>query len=181
MDIPRKGGKCVDRRTRNVTIIDIAQAAGTSPATVSRIINGSPHKVNPAVRERVLETIRELGYTPNPLGRMLKKNEIREIAVMLPTMQNPFYIEVLSGIERTAREAGFDVIILNSDHNLELEKQHLHSVMDKRIRGLLIATATEETAHVRHFIDSGGMVVSLDQERMPYCLLYTSPSPRDRG
>lgn len=168
MDIPRKGGKCVDRRTRNVTIIDIAQAAGTSPATVSRIINGSPHKVNPAVRERVLETIRELGYTPNPLGRMLKKNEIREIAVMLPTMQNPFYIEVLSGIERTAREAGYDVIILNSDHNLELEKQHLHSVMDKRIRGLLIATATEETAHVRHFIDSGGMVVSLDQERMPY-------------
>lgn len=158
----------MEKKRPEITMADIAKAAGTSPATVSRVINGSRHKINPEVQARVLETVRRLGYSPNPFGRMLKKNDMRELAAILPSMQNPFYIEVLSGIERAAHDHGYDVIIFNSNHSREEEIAHIRSVMDKRIKGLLIAHADEGTAHVRPFLEQGGMMVLLDQERVQY-------------
>lgn len=148
----------------NITILDIAKAAGTSPATVSRVLNGSRHNVNPDVQRRIREVVDELGYTPNPLGRMLKKSDIRELAVILPSLQNPFYIEVLSGIECAARDQGYDVLIYNSHHSLKSETAHLRSVLGKRIRGLLIAHAGEAPCPIDAFLEGGGMAVALDQE-----------------
>lgn len=152
------------KKPYQITIKDIAREANTSIATVSRIINGSRYDVNSEVKERVEKIISRHNYTPNALGRMFQKSEIREIGVVLPTLQNPFYIQVLSGIEKIARNNGYDVIICDSNHDRKEQQKHIFRLIEKRIKGLMISLVDEDWCDVRGYVDYGGVVVALDQE-----------------
>ena len=88
------------------TIRDVAEAAGVSVATVSRVLNETD-KVQPATRQRVLDTIKRLHYTPNLLGRNLRQGETRKVLVLLNTFSNQFYSRVLKGIEACAAQRGY--------------------------------------------------------------------------
>ena len=153
-----------------VTITDIAREAKTSVATVSRIINGSGHKTDSEVKERVLKIINETGYTPNPLGRMLQKNDIMEIGVVLPTFQNPFYTQILSGIENAAVKCGYDVVVYCSKHEAALESKYIKTLMDKRVKAMIISPVSEDLTDLKHFADNGGVVASLEKMEHPGCI-----------
>lgn len=94
------------------TIKDVARRAGVGIATVSRVLNDSPN-VLPATRARVLDTIDELGYRPNQAARQLVTARSHAIAVVLPFITRPFFIEILRGIEAVIAQSGYQLIIFN--------------------------------------------------------------------
>lgn len=88
--------------SHNITISDVAKAANTSISTVSRVLSGSSYPVSADKRSRVLQAAAALGYEPNMLGRMLKTDVNPSIGIIIPSFQNPFYTQLIIGIEKEA-------------------------------------------------------------------------------
>jgi LacI family repressor for deo operon, udp, cdd, tsx, nupC, and nupG len=99
------------REASNVKIEDVANKAGVSVATVSRVMNDFPN-VRESTRQRVLETMRELSYSPNVAARNLRKRASNNILVLTPNFTNPFYSHILSGISEYARQIDYSVFIV---------------------------------------------------------------------
>lgn len=148
---------------KNVTIYDIAKAANTSTATVSRVLSNSDYPVSDKLKQRVLEAAEKLSYTPNLLGRQLKTNEINDIAVIIPSITNHFYPLLLLGVENAAREKGYNVLLCNSLRNPENEKKYLSSLFQKQIKGIIISSITENHNFLKKLQQKGLKVVAFDQ------------------
>ena len=98
------------RRNRGITIKDVAQTAGVSTATVSRVINKDP-KVTEKNRELVLAAMKETGYRLNPIARSLRAQKTHTIGIVAPEFQNDFFTAVAEGIERVLRQRGYTTFI----------------------------------------------------------------------
>lgn len=109
-----------------ITIADVAKEAGVSVATVSRVLNKNG-PVSPAALEKVNIAISKLNYQPNVWGRRLRKKESRILLIFVPTISNPFYASIVSGIEDEARsrQYGTMLCITNGDKNREREFMEL--------------------------------------------------------
>jgi LacI family transcriptional regulator len=130
---------------QEVTIYDIASAAGVSIATVSRVFNHSP-RVSPAARERVLAKARELGYVPHPSARSLARRRSHWISAVIPMMTSYFYLEVLRGVQDRLAGLDFDLVV-HSTPSMETIDDQLASVFQRgRSAGvLLFSTPLNET------------------------------------
>lgn len=93
-----------------ITRKDVAEYAGVSKTTVSRVLNNSGY-VSPENRERIERAIRELGYRPNLIARSLKTKETRQLLFHAPELSNPFYMEVYKGMEEYAEEHGYTIVV----------------------------------------------------------------------
>ena len=102
----------------SVNIYDVARCAQVSSATVSRVLNGSPH-VREATRKRVLQTIAELDYTPNAIARKLSTGNTGNIGFLIPDIENPFFSQLLRGITNAADESGYNIFLYGTDDNIE--------------------------------------------------------------
>lgn len=111
-----------------VTIIDIAKQAKVSKSTVSLVINNSP-LVRPTSRQRVEQAIKELGYRPNLAARRLKGGASWTIGIIVPNIENPFFSELLLGVESIMDEAGYSCFIASSQDDSEKEKLLLERMM----------------------------------------------------
>ena len=100
---------------------DVAERAGVSITTVSHVINET-RPVSDELRQRVLAAMQELGYQPNLLARGLRRGETRTIGMIVPDSANPFFAELARGIEDTVFEQGYNVILCNSDGDLDMLK-----------------------------------------------------------
>ena len=92
------------------TMKDVAEHAGVSTATVSRALM-NPEKVSAATRQKVEQAVLAVGYSPHALARSSKRNESRTILVIVPDICDPFFAEVIQGVERTAAEHGYLVLL----------------------------------------------------------------------
>ncbi|MGC8963033.1 MAG: LacI family DNA-binding transcriptional regulator [Candidatus Bipolaricaulaceae bacterium] len=128
-----------------VTIRDVAARAGVSVATVSHVINGT-RKVAPSTAERVCRAIEELGYQPNSLARGLRTRVTQVIGVLVSDITNPFFATLVRGVEDAARDAGYSVIICNSDEDPEKEDHYIRVLWQRRVDGLLIAPTQDGTS-----------------------------------
>ncbi|MBQ6594355.1 MAG: LacI family DNA-binding transcriptional regulator [Clostridia bacterium] len=117
-----------------MNIKDIARLAGTSPSTVSRILNDDP-RVSPATRENVLRIIEETQYKPNALGRNLRTHSSKKLLMMLPTMQNPFYHDIFLGFEEVARQQGYSVLVAVTNRNAEMERLYFDLLFTRQVDG----------------------------------------------
>lgn len=107
--------------TPRVRIIDVAQAAGVSLATVSRAMNDNP-TVDPALAARVRKAASELGYTANPVARSLVLGRTQTIAVVIPDLANPTFQEILRGLSRAAADDGYHVLIADTAEQVDNER-----------------------------------------------------------
>ena len=147
----------------HVTIADVAQRAGVSQMTVSRVINSSA-AVRPDKRARVERAVEELGYVPNRLARGLSARRLGVIAVLVPDLTNPFFTEIVHKIEDVANEQGLTVVLGNSDERPEREADFLRTVAALRVDGAIIgATGDGAVASVRRLQAAGIPVVALDR------------------
>ncbi|MFG6114813.1 LacI family DNA-binding transcriptional regulator [Halobacillus sp. MO56] len=121
-----------------VTIGDVAKQAGVSKATVSRIINGNYNHNKKDTIQRVLKVIEDLNYQPNELAKSLKSRKTNVLGVLLSNLKNPFWVDVLEGIEDAARLHGFNLMICNSNEDAELEEKHIRSFQLKQVDGMII-------------------------------------------
>jgi DNA-binding LacI/PurR family transcriptional regulator len=143
----------------SATIRDVAARAGVSVATVSRVVNRSPHRVHPATRRRVLAAVRALGYDANIIAQGLKKRSTRTVALIVPDISNPFFPAIARGIEDAARARGYAVLLCNTYEDLDRERAYLTLLGQRMVDGVVFATVGSNTAHLRALRREGRPVV----------------------
>ena len=144
------------------TIYDVAREAGVSAATVSRVLNGA-RTVDPAMVARVLTAVRELGYRPNAVARNLRRSRTTLWAVIISDIGNPFFTATVRGIEDVAQQAGYSVVLCNSDENPAKEETYVAAALSEQMAGVIIASAGSVKA-AKTLLDSPIPVVAIDRE-----------------
>lgn len=119
------------------TMKDVARLAGVSTSTVSHVINNNRF-VSDAVREKINAAITQLNYAPSALARSLKLNQTRTIGMLLTASSNPFYSEVVRGVERSCYERGYSLVLCNTEGDEDRLHRSLETLLQKRVDGLLI-------------------------------------------
>lgn len=119
------------------TMKDVARLAGVSTSTVSHVINNNRF-VSDSVREKVEQAIKALNYAPSALARSLKLKQTRTIGMLVTTSSNPFYAEVVRGVEDSCYERGYSLILCNTAGDEERMNRSLETLMQKRVDGLLM-------------------------------------------
>ena len=148
---------------KKATIYDIASEVGTSAATVSRVLSKSGYPVKEELSRKIFEAAGRMNYSTNMVGRMLKKSESKDIGVIIPTISNPFYPQMVLGIELEARHRGFNILLCNSFRDAATEKVYMESLYQKQIRGLIISSMDENHLFLKEMQENGVKIVVLDQ------------------
>jgi LacI family transcriptional regulator len=125
------------------SIYDVARESGVSAFTVSAVINNKSH-VSKKLRERVEAAIQKLNYRPNLLARSLAKRKTHTIGMIVPDIVNPFFPMVVRGAEDAAQKNGYNLLLCNSDDNLEKEESALEVLLSKRVDGILLTKAVKD-------------------------------------
>lgn len=149
---------------KKTTIYDIAKKTNSSAATVSRVLSNSGYPVKEELAKKIKAVAKELNYIPNMIGRQLKTNNSMTLGVIIPTISNPFYSAVVAGVEEVAREYGYHVVLCNSSHNEELEKEYIHTMFEMQVEGLIISSISSEQKVLKRCISNGLKVVAIDQD-----------------
>ncbi len=146
-----------------ITIRDVAQKAGVGLGTVSRVINNSP-QVSEATRARVLQTIHELDYSPNPIARRLAWGHTQTIAVIVPYFTRPSFVERLRGIQAALAESPYDLVVFSVE-TVEQRNRHFREVPRRdRADGVLIVSLAPTDSEAETFAASGVPIVLVDTQ-----------------
>jgi DNA-binding LacI/PurR family transcriptional regulator len=130
-----------------VTSVDVAEHAGVSQSTVSLVFSGKGRgRVSEATAERVRRAARELGYRPNAAAQALRTGASRAVALLVPDMTNPFFSRVLRGAQRAAAEAGYIVILVDTQNDRHWESQSFEALRAGPVDGYLLFEVTEPDA-----------------------------------
>lgn len=127
-----------------VKIIDVAEAAQVSVATVSRTLNNND-RVDPELAQRVRDAAVRLGYRPNAVARNLRRQGTQVWALLIPDINNPFYTAVARGVEDAAQEAGFSVLLCNTDEDMAKEQRYLEVAVQERVAGVILTPRATDT------------------------------------
>jgi LacI family transcriptional regulator, galactose operon repressor len=141
-------------------ISEVADRAGVSAMTVSRVLNSSGY-VSAATRERVERAIAELGYVPNALARQLRSKRTKMLALVVSDISNPFFTTIARGVEDAASARGFAVMFCNTDESEQEEARYLRLLIERQVDGVLLVPASGPGASVR----------LLRQHKMPLVVL----------
>jgi len=152
---------------RSVTIHDVAESAGVSIATVSRVINQNP-TVAPELTERVLRSISATGFVPNHSGRALRRQVSDVFAAIVSDSQNSFFTTLVAGMEEVAAANGLSVMLSNTNEDLVRERQVIQAALGHRMAGVVIAVASETKSDLAPLIDAAVPTVLVDRKIARY-------------
>ncbi|MFW7414139.1 LacI family DNA-binding transcriptional regulator [Demequina sp. SO4-18] len=142
------------------TIYEVAAHAGVSPATVSRVINGIP--VRPALDARVREAIAALQYRPSRRARALRTKRAEMIALVIPDLENPFFTALARGAEHVTRQAGYSLVLCNTDGDPDYEAAYVDAIQGEHMPGAIVAPCGDGEAFVP-MLDQGQPLVAVDR------------------
>ncbi|MGF3056317.1 LacI family DNA-binding transcriptional regulator [Microbacterium sp. YY-01] len=142
------------------TIYDVAALAGVSPATVSRVFNGAG--VSPEKATAVRQAAAQLAFTPNRTARSLRRQSSEVIGLIIPDIENPYFTEMARGVEDVASEAGYSVVLCNSDAQVEKEATYLRIAVAEHMSGVILAAASDKT-QLDDILATGRPVVAVDR------------------
>ena len=143
-------------------LVDVARAAGCSPATVSRVLNNNP-TVGKSERDRVLKAAAELGYVPNGSARALRSTKSRLVGAIIPTLDHAIYAIMVDGLQARLAERGVSVIISTSAYDLDLEYRQAKLLIERGAESLILVGAE----HNPETLDL------LNRENISYVFTYT--------
>ena len=126
------------------SIKDVAKEAGVSIATVSRVLN-DVDVVNEETKKKVLAAIKKLGYRPNIVARSLKTQKTRTIGIIIPDISNQFYPEIVRGAEDVANIYDYNIMLCNTDLDIEKEMEYLKVLKEKMADGVLYMSNSLES------------------------------------
>jgi LacI family repressor for deo operon, udp, cdd, tsx, nupC, and nupG len=162
--------------------LEVARLADVSTATVSRTL-ANPHVVAPQTRERVLEAVRLTGYTPHVVGRSLRARRSMMVLVVVPTLANPFYADVLRGIDHELWSAGYGLIVGNLDNSIEKESRLIDVAFAGQVDGVLLLNGRVPESEGRAITAAGvavaGGVVPIPGAGFPQALVADSDASRE--
>ena len=151
------------------SITEVAKLAGVSIATASRVVSEADYPVSAPTRERVLEAAKTLDYVPNALARGLQKSQVPVVGVIVHDITDPYFAEVVRGVEDAAATSGFLVITCSSERNPDREREYVRLLRSMRVAAVIFAGSglddpalNEELArHVDGMREFGAAVVHL--------------------
>ena len=152
-------------RRNSVTIKDVAKLVGVSTSTVSHVINKTRF-VSRQTRSKVLKAINELDYHPDIIARSLRKRKTGTVGLIICDLTNPFFSEVLQGIEAYLGEKKYSTIVANTDYDIDKQKESIEMFYSKRVDGIIIVPGGNNDEQVRFLTERGIPVVLLDK-RIP--------------
>lgn len=143
---------------------EVAKRAGVSIATVSRVLNNSD-SVNEATRQKILKAIKELKYQPSRVAKRLRSKSVSSnlLGVLIPDIQNPFYVDVMRGIEDIAYKNNYAIIMCNYGQDEKKEIMYLDILQSEAIDGLIAAPVSENDQRLKEIIKNGLPVVCVDR------------------
>ena len=158
------------------SIKDVAALAGVSPATVSRVMNGTA-KVDPEKTERVLRAIEETGFVPNEVARTLYRKSAKTIGLIVPSIRNPYFTELAAHVDTMALQHGFRPFLCNTGYDPEKEKAAVQMLVGMNADAIIIASCSEQ---VRDLINNcpipvvalDAMLYGTDVEACVFCDYY---------
>jgi LacI family transcriptional regulator len=150
----------------SVTIIDVAHAAGVSKSAAARVL-AQKGSASSGTRERVLRAAEQLGYRPNHLARAMKSGATNTLGIVVPDVAIPFFSAVLRGFADTARAAGFEVLVSNTDNDADIETRSLEVLTEQRVDGIVVAPVFRKDPAAIIRLQSEGMPIVLLDRRMP--------------
>ena len=127
---------------KSITIKDIAKELGISVSTVSRALQNHPDISEPT-KALVRDCAKRLNYKPNIMASNLRTCKNTTIGIVLPEVNHHFFASVLDGIEQTANEAGYNIIICQTGENVEKEVQSIQTLMGSRVAGILVGLSKQ--------------------------------------
>jgi len=145
------------------TIKQVAARASVSSATVSHVINGTRF-VSEAVREQVQKAMDELEYRPNALARSLRSGYTHTLGLVLPDSANPFFAEVGHSIEIAAFEAGYSVILCNTENDFEKESLYIDVLTKKQVDGIVFVSTGDRSDSVEKLVEMKIPTVVMDRD-----------------
>ena len=144
--------------TKPATLKEVAAEAGVSIAAVSYALNGNG-TVSPDVRAKIKATARKLGYFPNRVAKTMRTGKSNTIGLILPDLGNPFFPELARAVERSARAAGYGVLLLDTDNDLAIEKNGVDQLIQHGIDGIIWCPTTTDEDKAPHFGNTPVVVV----------------------
>jgi LacI family transcriptional regulator len=150
---------------KKATIHDIAARTGLSITTVSRVLTGQAkqYRIGKKSQKLIIETSKELNYIPNQYAASLKSGKSNTIALIVPSLNNPFFATMASVINAEIRKFRYITVISDSDENVEIEKEELRHVVQQNIEGLIIVPCGNQSKHVKQLFDQGLPVICIDR------------------
>ena len=143
-------------------IREVAERAGVSISTVSRVLSGHPH-VSADVRSRVEKAARALDYSPNRMARALRSRATRTIGVVVPDITNPFFTSVIEGIDTILYNRGYSLVLTNSNEDAAREKANLKTLEAERVAGVIFTPSAPGDSAYRRMIQQGTPLVAISR------------------
>lgn len=150
---------------KKLTINEIAERAGVSKTTVSFYLNGKVNKMSEETQQRIQQIIDETGYEPSAAARAMKAKTSAILGVILDDVSKPYAAQALKGIEETARDSGYQILIGNSELNFNNEKEYVEQMIKLGAEGFIIQSTYR----------FGMLASSLEKKRKPLVYLGTRP------
>lgn len=166
------------QRHPRATLTDVAREAGVSTMTVSRVINGTG-RISDDTREHVRDIIEKLGYRPNRAARTLVTKRTFTIGFVVPDITNPYFTEILQGVEEFFWQEGYNVLLANTNENPEREKAVLEQLEDTMVDGVIICSSRLTDDELVPLIEKHAAVVVVNRN-LPHHLgcVVTTRHPR---
>jgi LacI family transcriptional regulator len=144
------------------TIRDVAARAAVSAATVSRVLNGRVD-VAPDLRDRVLDAVAELSYRPNGAARSLRTRATTVLGLIISDITNPFFTSMVRGVEDSAQEAGYSVVLANTDEDLDKERRYVEVAAAEQMAGVVLSPASSSQTSISYLTERNIPVVTIDR------------------
>ncbi|QDH81309.1 LacI family transcriptional regulator [Echinicola soli] len=150
---------------KKTSITDIAKATDLSITTVSRVLNGKAkaYRIGEKSQKLVLEAAKKLNYSPNHAAANLRSGKSHTIALLIPTLANPFFASLASKINNDIRKEGYTTILSESGENLEREKEILKNLLSRNIEGLIMVPCGQEFEHIIALKNKDLPIVCMDR------------------
>ncbi len=148
--------------SNTVTLKDIAHQLQVSASTVSRALSGDA-RVTEETRAKVKQVAQELGYRPNAIARSLRIKKTGMILLVVRDIKNPFYLDIMAGIESSAREAGYNVLMCNCDNDNSLVQKYVEMLLDHHADGMILMTGKlTQSAELNRQLEHLPVVIALE-------------------
>jgi len=150
---------------QKVNINDIALETGLSISTVSRVLNGKgeQYRIGKKSQQKIIHAAKALNYIPNQFAANLRTGRSNTIALIVPSLNNPFFADLASNINAEVRKFGYITMISDSDENLEIEELELQQMMSRNIEGLVIAPCGNKSEYIKQLHDQGLPIICIDR------------------
>ena len=153
----------MSQHSKKITIVDVAQLAGVSIGTVSRVLNNAGS--TPETRRRVFEAVETLNYVPNHAAQSLKRQSTEQIAIVIPDIANPVYVAMAKAVQGAAKARGYSLSLVSTEGNSAEEEHALENLRRRHVDGLILCSLRPTRKLVRE----------LEASRSQVCIIGSLP------